>query len=77
MTEDGEQLVSQIWNPTGDPENTLSWEGVETKFRMMTDGVISTEAQDKLIATCKALEVLEHPGELISIINNGDFRRRY
>ena len=77
VTEDGEQLVSQIWNPTGDPENTLSWEGVETKFRMMTDGVISTEAQDKLIATCKALEVLEHPGELISIINNGDFRRRY
>ncbi len=77
VTEDGQQLVSQIWNPTGDPENTLSWEGVETKFRMMTEGVISADAQDKLIAACKALETLEHPGELISIINNGDFRRRY
>ena len=76
MTEDGENLVAQVWDPTGDPENTLSWEGVETKFRILTDGIISTEQQDKLIAACRDLENLDSVAELIESVN-ANFTRKY
>ena len=76
VTEDGENLVAQVWDPTGDPENTLSWEGVETKFRILTDGIISTEQQDKLIAACRDLENLDSVAELIESVN-ANFTRKY
>ncbi len=74
--EDGEHLVAQVWDPTGDPENTLTWEGVETKFRILTDGIIPVAEQDHLIATCRDLENLKTVRGLIGGINKS-FTRKY
>ena len=69
MTEDGEKLTSQVWSPKGDPENGLSWEDVETKFRTLTDGYITTKTQDKVIEICKNFESQENVAELFEEIN--------
>lgn len=76
VTEDGDVLTAQIWDPKGDPENTLSWEGVETKFRMLTDGVLTTEVQDEVIALCKDFENLDQPSKIFEAIRKG-FTRKY
>lgn len=69
VTEDGEKLTSQVWSPKGDPENGLSWEDVETKFRTLTDGYITTKTQDKVIEICKNFESQENVAELFEEIN--------
>ncbi|MCF0253156.1 MAG: MmgE/PrpD family protein [Duodenibacillus sp.] len=66
VTEDGERLVAQVWSPTGDPERTLDWEGAAAKFRIMTEGVIPPETQERIIEGCRRLEEMEHPGELLA-----------
>ena len=75
-TEDGEKLVAQVWNPTGDPENTLTWEGAEAKFRVLTGGIISAGQQDALIAACHNLENLEDVSSLVAGVNAA-FHRKY
>ena len=76
VTADGEKLTAQIWDPKGDPENTLSWEGVETKFRMLTDGIIADAVQTELVDMAKRFENVEKPGEIFALINAG-FKRNY
>lgn len=76
-TADGRSLTAQIWDPTGDPENTLTWDGVITKFRVMTDGIICPEVQDKLVEACRDLENIENPGKLLSLVNSSEFKRKY
>ena len=68
-TEDGEHLVAQVWNPTGDPENTLDWEGVEMKFKVLTDGIITPDVQQELIDACRKFETVERPGNLLKRVN--------
>lgn len=72
----GRHLVAQVWDPTGDPENTLTWEGVETKFRILTDGIIDAAAQDRVISLCKNFENLGKPAEIFETVN-GAFKRKY
>ena len=76
VAEDGEELVSQVWDPKGDPENTLTWDEVETKFAMLTDGIISEETRAKLVALCKDFENLADPSELFRVANES-FETRY
>lgn len=76
LTDDGENLVAQVWNPTGDPEKTLSWEGVISKFHIMTDGIINTQSQNALIERFEDFENLKDVGEIFQIINSS-FKRRY
>lgn len=76
VTEDGERLVAQVWNPTGDPENTLTWEGAEAKFRILTDGILSETEQAVLIATCRDLENVTDLAAIVQGIN-AVFKRRY
>ncbi len=75
VTVDGEELTAQVWSPTGDPENTLAWEGVEEKFRLLSEGVIGSGVQDEVIALCRDFEHLEKPGAIFECINR-NFRRR-
>ncbi len=66
VTTDGEHLTAQIFDPKGDPENMLSWDGVEVKFRLLTERGITQAAQDRIIALCKDLENLTDVGELFN-----------
>lgn len=76
VTADGEKLVAQVWDPKGDPENTLSWDGVETKFRMLTDGIIPVHTQDELMVMARDFENLKNPARIFEVVN-ADFKRRY
>ncbi len=69
VTEDGEKLVAQIRDPKGDPENAIDWEGISTKFMVMTDGIIPADAQQEIINACKNLENLQDPSSLIKKAN--------
>lgn len=76
VTADGQELHAQIWNPTGDPENTLSWDGVALKFQTMTDGIIPANVQDEIIELCKHFDVLDKPSLIFEKINTS-FTRKY
>ena len=76
VADDGENLVAQVWSPTGDPEKTLNWDGVVSKFHIMTDGIIDTKSQEALIEKCKNFENLQNVGEIFELINSS-FKRKY
>ena len=76
VTDDGQELHAQIWNPTGDPENTLSWDGVALKFQAMTDGIIPANVQDEIIELCKHFDDLDKPSLIFEKINTS-FTRKY
>ncbi len=73
-TVDGQKYSAQVWNPTGDPENPLDWEALCDKFKLLTNGIISPEGQDKVISLCKDLETLKDPGQLLVEVNK-DYKR--
>lgn len=56
VTESGRELAAQIRAPKGDPENEVSWEGCEMKFRTMTYGILSDKQADAVIALAKNFE---------------------
>ncbi|MEG2172201.1 MAG: MmgE/PrpD family protein [Desulfovibrionaceae bacterium] len=69
VTVSGKILKSYSNDPTGDPENPLTWDGVIKKFRFMTGGIISTAAADGAIDYCKNLENVRDCGEIFTILS--------
>ncbi|MBQ9941731.1 MAG: MmgE/PrpD family protein [Christensenellaceae bacterium] len=65
---DGRQLFREVCGAKGDPQNPLSEEEVESKFRVLTDGYISAEHQDALIACVKKTEQLENAARLAELL---------
>jgi 2-methylcitrate dehydratase PrpD len=49
VTTDGRILSMHVTEPKGDPGNPLTAVELEAKFRALTDGILSTEAQHQLI----------------------------
>lgn len=68
VTASGRKLTSYVQDPTGDPGNTLTWDGVIDKFRTMTMGVITPAVADKVIAYCKDLENVKDCGDVFAIL---------
>ena len=58
-TRDGRRLRHDLEYPKGDPENALSWDEMEDKFRGLTASVISVDKQEEIIATVHSLEALD------------------
>lgn len=48
-TTDGRILSMHVTEPKGDPGNPLSPDELEAKFRSLTDGILSAEAQQQLV----------------------------
>ena len=63
-TKDGRTLRADTPYPLGDPENPLSWQQLEDKFRSLTGPVISQARQDEIISAVRSLEDLEDVKEL-------------
>ena len=63
-TTDGRTLRSDVQYPLGEPENPLSWEQLEDKFRLITSPVISPAKQEEIIAAVHSLEKMEDVREL-------------
>ncbi len=67
VTESGKELWAQVMSPTGDPENDVSWEGLEAKFRMLVDGVLPAERQDEIAALARRLDAAS-PAEAVRLV---------
>ena len=70
ITDDGERLVSQVWSPKGDPENELDWPAVESKFKTLTEGFITTATQEQVIEICRNFENQNSISDLFETINS-------
>lgn len=65
---DGTVISSHTEYPKGDPENPVSWEEAEEKFRFMAGHEMSEDKVQKVIDFCKDLENKENMNELIELI---------
>ena len=68
VTASGKVLKSYVNDPTGDPENPLTWEGVIDKFQVMVNGIIAPAVADKVVAYCRDLENVRDCGEIFAIL---------
>ena len=63
-TIDGRTLRSDVQYPLGEPENPLSWEQLEDKFRLITSPLLSTSRQNEIVTAVRSLEEMEDVREL-------------
>ncbi len=56
VTESGKELTARVKAPKGDPENEVSWEGCELKFRSLTTGILSENQIRAVVETAKHFE---------------------
>lgn len=69
-TPSDEVFQHRVLSPTGDPDNALDWKGIEFKFNMMTEDIMSVQAQNEISDMCRKLEDLKNCNELIYFINH-------
>lgn len=55
-TKDGEEYISSIDYPKGDPENPLSWQELIDKFYDLTESILQKRKQEEIIRRVKELE---------------------
>ena len=65
-TRDGRELKSRVAGPKGSPQNPMDFDMVAGKFRQITGGVISSDAQDKLVEAASGLDDIEAMGALVA-----------
>ncbi len=65
---DGSVVTSHTEYPKGDPENPVSWEEAEEKFRFMAGHEMSQEKIEKIVDLCKHLDELEALDELYDVL---------
>ncbi len=58
-TRDGRELHSRVEGPKGSPQNPMDFDMVVQKFKQITGGVISPDAQDALVDAALALDYIE------------------
>lgn len=68
-TRDGRELAHRILNRRGSPENPISAEDVEYKFRNVVGRCLPSQQIDRLIELCRNLDSLPDLNELISILS--------
>ncbi|HEX4329237.1 MAG TPA: MmgE/PrpD family protein [Burkholderiales bacterium] len=68
QTRDGRSFSHQILNRRGSPENPLSPEEVEYKFRNVAQSCLSPESLERVVQLCAQLDKLDDLGELISLL---------
>jgi len=69
-TTDGRKFSKQLDYPKGDPRNPLSDAEIEEKFRALADGVLSKNAQDKLIGAIWNLEKCASVTKLMALMTS-------
>ncbi len=74
-TKDGRLLNKQIDYPKGDPRNPLSDQEIEEKFGALSDGVLSSHAQQELKDAIWRLEKIGSVSKLMALMK-ADVKRR-
>jgi 2-methylcitrate dehydratase PrpD len=67
-TRDGRSLTQEILNRRGSPENPLTPEDVEYKFRNVAEPCLAPADIDKVVRLCDQLDTLRDAGELIALL---------
>ncbi|MGO9402667.1 MAG: MmgE/PrpD family protein [Terriglobales bacterium] len=67
-TSDGRKFLKQLDYPKGDPQNPLSDAEIEEKFRALAEGVLSANAQGKLIDAIWNLEKCTSATKLMALM---------
>jgi 2-methylcitrate dehydratase PrpD len=67
-TRDGRTLTHRILNRRGSPENPLSPEDVEYKFRNVVESCLSPADINTVVRLCATLEALDDVGPLIALL---------
>ncbi len=65
-TRDGRTLESRVAGPKGSPQNPMDFDMVASKFRQITGGVVSPQAQDALVAAASELDRLETAASVVT-----------
>ena len=72
---DGRKMDALEKYPKGDPENTLTWEEIITKFEGLTEEILTEGARRQIVEMCRNVEILKNCGEIIEVINaHGRFK---
>jgi 2-methylcitrate dehydratase len=67
-TRDGRQLVHELANPRGHPDNPTSVADIETKFRRLTAGIVTVDRQDAVVELVAALDGAASIAPLVAAI---------
>ncbi|CAM4156641.1 MmgE/PrpD family protein [Bordetella tumulicola] len=68
-TRDGRELTHRILNRRGSPENPISADDVEYKFRNVVRSCLSADKIDRLVELARRLDTLSNLDDLISIVS--------
>lgn len=68
---DGRKLGAEVRYPKGDPENPLTWEELEAKFRDLAGAVLSGGTVDTVLAKVRHLESTKSIAEVTQALANG------
>ena len=64
-TKDGKRYTLKVDYPKGDPNNSMSDQELEDKFKSMASKFMTTEQMEKVIGTIYRLESLDNIGSLM------------
>lgn len=65
---DGTVVKKRIDSPLGMPENPVSWEQIEEKFHVATEGILNPTRQGEIVDGIKDLENLGRMNEITSLL---------
>ena len=68
-TTDGRTMHSELTYPKGDPENPVTWDEMQNKFKLLSAPVISNQRQQKIMAAVDSLEQLDDVRQLASLLS--------
>ncbi len=68
-TTDGRTMRSELTYPKGDPENPVTWDEMQNKFKLLSAPVISNQRQQEIMATVDSLEQLDDVRQLASLLS--------
>ncbi len=68
-TTDGRTMHSELTYPKGDPENPVTWDEMQNKFKLLSAPVISNQRQQEIMAAVDSLEQLDDVRQLASLLS--------
>ena len=68
-TTDGRTFRSELTYPKGDPENPVTWDEIQNKFKLLSAPVISYQRQQEIMAVVDSLEQLDDVRQLASLLS--------
>jgi 2-methylcitrate dehydratase len=76
-TRDGRQLVHELANPRGHPDNPMTVADIDAKFRRLTAGLVAVDDQDAVVELVDDLDRASSVAPLVAAITGAYSSRRW